>query len=248
MTGRWNADDLLDREVVDRHGSRIGRIDWVYLDAQSADPTFVAINTGPLSRSPSVVPLAGATARDDVVVLPLDRDRVKGAPTVEPAGRNGGLSLGQEQALYTFYGVHPGGDDAMTRSEEQLNVHTEEQPVARARLRKYTVTEEVQVTVPVTREEFRVEYEPVTGDEPDDTPADDPADDPGPMTLHSERVVVRTETVPTERVHLATDRVTEQQTVEGQVRREKIELDGDAPRVAEPRKPPGRSGPDPGGL
>lgn len=175
MTARWIAGDLLDREVLDREGRRIGRIAKVYLDSDSETPTFVAIDTGLLSRSPSVVPLSGAVAQDDAVRLPLDRDRVKGAPTVEPAGRNGGLSPSQETALLTFYDVSssaepasadaPTDDDAMTRSEEQLRVHTENRPVARAKLKKYTVTENVQVTVPVKREEVRVEYEPIDPDE-----------------------------------------------------------------------------------
>jgi stress response protein YsnF len=131
----------------------------------------------------------------------------------------------------------------MTRSEERLRVRTEEHPRARAVLRKHVVTEDVQVTVPVSHEEFRVEYEPITGDETPPAPTEGhPAEshpteshpaqapaatggDPEALTLHTERIVVRTETVPTERVRLATDRVTEDQTVTGQVRREKIELD-----------------------
>ncbi|SHN20387.1 YsnF/AvaK domain-containing protein [Cryptosporangium aurantiacum] len=246
MPEEWKAGELLDRDVLDRHGTRIGSIERVYLDARSGAPSFVAIHTGLLSRSPSVVPLTGATTRDGALVLPLDKARVKGAPPVEPAGQNGGLSPGQERALRTFYAVTPevaptpapapppapapepdrerAPDDAMTRSEEQLRVHTENHPTGRARLRKYVVTEDVQVTVPVSREEFRVEWEPI---DPDETPAptdDDPADDDG-LTLHAERVVVRTETVPTERVRLTKEQVTEDRTVTDQVRREKIDLD-----------------------
>ena len=47
-------------------------------------------------------------------------------------------------------------DDAMTRSEERLNVGTRTTETGRARLRKYVVTENVTQTVPVTREEVRV--------------------------------------------------------------------------------------------
>jgi len=55
-----------------------------------------------------------------------------------------------------------GGDDAMTRSEERLNVDTRTEQTGRARLRKYVVTEQQQMTVPVSREEVRLEREPVT--------------------------------------------------------------------------------------
>jgi hypothetical protein len=56
-----------------------------------------------------------------------------------------------------------GEDDAMTRSEEELIVGTRRKARGRARLRKYVVTEHVQRTVPVQREEVRVEYEPEEG-------------------------------------------------------------------------------------
>ncbi|MFL6175022.1 MAG: PRC and DUF2382 domain-containing protein, partial [Ornithinibacter sp.] len=55
----------------------------------------------------------------------------------------------------------PDTDDAMTRSEERLNVGTQTQEAGRARLRKHVVTEQVQTTVPVQREELRVEREPI---------------------------------------------------------------------------------------
>jgi stress response protein YsnF len=53
-------------------------------------------------------------------------------------------------------------DDAMTRSEEQLRVGTENREAGRARLRKRVVTEHQQVSVPVSHEEVTLEREPVT--------------------------------------------------------------------------------------
>jgi uncharacterized protein (TIGR02271 family) len=50
----------------------------------------------------------------------------------------------------------------MTRSEEELRVGTETRERGRVRLRKYVTTEEVTLTVPVRREEVRLEREPVT--------------------------------------------------------------------------------------
>ncbi|MDP9427726.1 MAG: PRC and DUF2382 domain-containing protein, partial [Actinomycetota bacterium] len=47
----------------------------------------------------------------------------------------------------------PTTDEAMTRSEERLDVGTRSEEVGRARLRKYVVTENVTETVPVSREE-----------------------------------------------------------------------------------------------
>ncbi len=47
------------------------------------------------------------------------------------------------------------------------------------------------------------------------------------IVLHAERPVVRTETMPVERVRVGKQTVTEQQQVDGQVRKEQIELDTD---------------------
>ena len=49
----------------------------------------------------------------------------------------------------------------MVRSEEQLRVGTETAAATRVRVVKYVVTEEVQVTVPLRREEIRIEEVPI---------------------------------------------------------------------------------------
>ncbi len=56
----------------------------------------------------------------------------------------------------------PSTDSAMTRSEETLQVGTQQVEAGRARLRKYVVTETETRTVPVSHEEVRVEREPIT--------------------------------------------------------------------------------------
>ena len=122
----------------------------------------------------------------------------------------------------------PTTDRAMTRSEEQLRVGTETQAVGKARLRKHVVTEHEQVTVPVSREEVTVEREPVT-EANRGAAYDGPAisEEEHEVTLRAERPVVDTEAVPVERVKLDTQTVTEQETVAGEVRKERIEVDGD---------------------
>lgn len=72
-------------------------------------------------------------------------------------------------------------DDSMVRSEERLRViGTERVPTERVRLRRYTVTEQKEVTVPVSREEFRIEYEPAEpGVSADVVGAGEPAPDAG---------------------------------------------------------------------
>ncbi|MFE1027541.1 DUF2382 domain-containing protein [Streptomyces sp. NPDC058818] len=118
------------------------------------------------------------------------------------------------------------GDDAMTRSEEQMHVGVERRESGRARLRKYVVTEEVQQTVPVTHEEVRVEREPITdANRGEALSGPEISEDEHEVTLHAERPVVETETVPVERVRMTTEEHTENETVRGRVRKERIEAE-----------------------
>jgi uncharacterized protein (TIGR02271 family) len=123
----------------------------------------------------------------------------------------------------------PTTDDAMTRSEERVHAGTETVEAGRARLRKYVTTEQQQVTVPVTREEVRVEREPIT-EANYDKAMDGPelSEEEHEVVLTEERPVVTTEAVPVERVRLAKDQVQDEQTVNVDVRKEQIEMEGDA--------------------
>jgi uncharacterized protein (TIGR02271 family) len=121
----------------------------------------------------------------------------------------------------------PNTDDAMTRSEERLNVGTRSEEIGRARLRKYVVSENVTQTVPVSHEEVRVEREPITEANIGDA-MDGPAisEEEHEVTLRAERPVVEKEAVPVERVRLDTETVTEQAQVNEELRKEQIEVDG----------------------
>jgi len=121
----------------------------------------------------------------------------------------------------------PTTDDAMTRSEERLHVGTEREAAGRARLRKYVTTENVTKTVPVQREEVRIEREPITdANRGAAMSGPDISDEEHEVTLHEERPVIEKETVPVERVRLDKDTVTDQVTVDEEVRKERIETDG----------------------
>ena len=121
----------------------------------------------------------------------------------------------------------PTTDNAMTRSEERLNVGTQSTEAGRARLRKFVVTENVTQTVPVSREEVRLEREPIT-DANVGRAMDGPAisEEEHEVVLHAERAVVEKEAVPVERVRLDKETVTDHETVTDEVRKEQIEMEG----------------------
>ena len=122
----------------------------------------------------------------------------------------------------------PTTDDAMTRSEEELSVGTDTRDRGRARLRKHVTTETQQVTVPVQREELRVEREPIT-DANLDAATSGPviSEEEHEVTLHEEEVMVDKRAVPKERVRLGTETVTDERQISEEVRKEQIQLDGD---------------------
>jgi len=118
----------------------------------------------------------------------------------------------------------PNTDKAMTRSEEQLHVGTEQTHGGTARLRKHIVTEDVTKTVPVRHEEVKVTREPITdANRGDAMGGSELSEEEHEVTLHAEKPVVEKETVPVERVRLGTETVSEEQTVNETVRKEQIE-------------------------
>lgn len=138
-----------------------------------------------------------------------------------------GFSSEDEAATVGHDTSGPTTDEAMTRSEEQLQVGTESRESGRARLRKYVVTEQQTVQVPVTREEVKIEREPITDANVGEA-MDGPAisEEEHEVVLHEEQPVVDKQAVPVERVRLGKEQVTEQETVSEQVRQERIEAEG----------------------
>ncbi len=171
------------------------------------------------------------TTRGDVD-LQGDADLNAGTPNAGTAGYASGTAGAADYASDRDTVGHdtsgPTTDDAMTRSEEQLRVGTERQAAGRARLRKYVTTENVTTTVPVQREEVRLEREPIT-DANRGAALDGPdiSEEEHEVILHEERPVVQKEAVPVERVRLDKEVVQENVTVNEEVRKEHIEADGD---------------------
>lgn len=142
-------------------------------------------------------------------------------PDSATTGRHVAMDAGHDTS-------EPTADDAMTRSEEQVEVGTTEQERGRARLPKYVTTEYETHTVPVRKERAVVETEPIT-DENRDRATDGPdiSEDEHEVVLHEEKPVVQRTTEPVERVRLGTETEIEDQQVTEEVRKERIEVEGD---------------------
>jgi uncharacterized protein (TIGR02271 family) len=246
MTDPANVQDLIGRTAVDAKGDKVGKIAEIYLDDRTGQPQWVTVTTGLFGKKESFAPLYGSSVAGDDLKLAVSKDQVKDAPNVDADGH---LEDAENDALYAHYagqfgpeqtgdqprsaqpeaetgrdGSGPTTDNAMTRSEEQLHVGTEQVESGRARLRKYVVTENVTTTVPVSHEEVRVEREPITdANRADAMSGADITETEHEVTLHAEQPVVSKETVPVERVRMDTETVTEEHTVNEEVRKEQID-------------------------
>ena len=241
MTQVTDAYEWKGRTLIDSNDQEIGEIDEVYLDTETGEPEWATVRTGLLGTKTSFVPINLASPKAGNVHVDATKDQVKNAPKIDPGGE---LTTDEERELFTYYGREyseakssdsrrtpvgedtsgPTTDDAMTRSEEELAVGTTTQERGRARLRKYVVTEQVETTVPVQREEVRIEREPITAANVDDaTAGPDISEEEHEVVLNEEQVVVEKPVVPKERVRMSKDTVTEDRQVSEEVRKEQIE-------------------------
>jgi uncharacterized protein (TIGR02271 family) len=243
------------RTMIGSDGEKIGKISEIYEDPQTGKPEWATVSSGLFGTRSNFVPLAGASPEGEDARVPLTKDQVKDAPGVEADGElseqeeqrlfeyygvpytTKGSTTAQGQPD-TSRREHvdegavgrdvsgPETDEAMTRSEEELHVGTEQRERGRARLRKYVVTEEVQKTVPVQREELRVEREPITDGNVDEAMAGpEISEDEHEVVLHEEEPVVEKRVVPKERVRLEKDTVADEREVSEEVRKERIETE-----------------------
>jgi uncharacterized protein (TIGR02271 family) len=231
--------------VLTPEGDKIGTIDEIYQDRETRQPQWMLVNTGLFGTRSNFVPLANASIHGNDIVVPFSKSQVTGAPKIEP---NGQLSQREEAELYRHYSLNyqeirsgtgpqegtSGGtrsDDAMTRSEEELRVGKKVEQSGVVRLKKHVVTERVEKTIPIEREEVRVEREPVTdANVGEATTGPDFTESEYEVALKEERPVVEKHTVPKERVRLIKDKVTDEARIVDEVRKERIEEERDTHR------------------
>ncbi|MDQ6658002.1 MAG: PRC and DUF2382 domain-containing protein [Actinomycetota bacterium] len=244
--------ELMGADVYGPDNDKLGKIDTVFLDNETSQVAWAAVKTGMFGTNVSLVPLNDASFDSGSLHVPYSKDQIKDAPNhdadqalsksdEDELYRHYQIGGGQQATdtstsnrdrrdMAGDAGVEgrdtsgPTTDDAMTRSEERLNVGTQQVETGRARLRKYIVTENVTQTVPVSHEEVRVEREPITdANRGDAMSGSDLTEEEHEIVLTAEQAVVQKETVPVERVRLGTETVTGEQQVDAEVRKEEIE-------------------------
>jgi uncharacterized protein (TIGR02271 family) len=255
MKTDMSLEQLEGRPVVGSDGQKIGTVADVYFDKDTRQPEWALVTTGMFGTKHSFVPITSASTTSEGLQVPFTKDQVKDAPRLDDDGE---LSQDEELLLSQHYGISyseapsdsglpeggapaprgrgpvgndvsgPETDEAMTRSEEELRLDKIRRPSGLVRLRKYITTEQVAATVPVQREEARIEREPITDANVGAAMrGGDLTEEEHELTLSEEEVTVDKKVVPKERVRLDKDVVTEERSVTEDVRKENIDVEGD---------------------
>jgi uncharacterized protein (TIGR02271 family) len=116
------------------------------------------------------------------------------------------------------------GRQRMTLSEEQLSIGKRQVQAGEVGLRKTVETEHVSESVPLMREEVTIERRPISADAARGANIEI-GEDEIRIPVMEEQAVVEKRTVATEEVILNKRTVTEQETVEADLRRERLDVD-----------------------
>jgi uncharacterized protein (TIGR02271 family) len=245
------------RPVFDSSGQKIGGIEDIYLDDRNNEPEWVGLGTGFFGMKHVVVPLFSADLRDDGLYVPYSKDLVKEAPDV---GDQEHVPEEKEAELYRYYDVRPGyepGDESapaesgrtqasadrgttegrrMTRSEEELRIGKREVPAGTVHLRKFVETEPVNEQVELRREKPRIERRPVN----EATGHADIGEDEVAIPLTEEEAVMEKRPVTKEELVIGKDVETRTENVQGELRKERVEIDDETARRRDPYNEPDR--------
>jgi len=115
----------------------------------------------------------------------------------------------------------------LTLAEERLAVGKQRREAGEVEVRKVVETEHVQQSVPLTREEVTIERRPLSADANVAATGTPFTEDEITVPVMEEQAVVEKRVVPKEEVVIKKQAVTEQETVEADVRKERLVVDKD---------------------
>jgi len=226
---RVRLDELRGEPVYDNAGEKIGSVEEIYYDSATHAPEWIGIGTGFFSTKRVLVPVEGAQLNEDGLMVAYSKDHVKDGPDVDEDE----ISSGREAELCAHYGLQgaqsratqPTGDadQSITRSEEEIEVGSRQVDAGSARLRKWVETEPVSLNVELRREVAQVTRERIDEPVADHQFTEEQVDVP----LHAEKPVVQKQAVAKERIGLQKDVQTERQTVQDELKKERVEVEGD---------------------
>lgn len=232
-------DEMHGAPVYDETNEKIGKVEEIFYDQQTGVPEWIGIGTGFFGTKRVLVPVQGAQVSNDGLRIPYAKDHVKEGPDID----SDDVSQEQEAELAAFYGLDyserpsdtglPTGEErtaeeaSLTRSEEEIEVGKRDVSAGAVRLRKWVETEPVALDVELHREVAHVTREPINEPVAEHAFEEQELEIP----LRGEEPMVQKRTVAKERIAVEKDVESRSQTVEDEVRKERIDFDdtnGDA--------------------
>ena len=106
-----NITDWRGQDVLDAVGEKLGKLEQVYFDGETDEPTFAAVKSGTISKSLTLVPLTRASVGRDYVRVDRAKGEFKKAPSFDTDHE---LSLDDEAKTYEHYSLEysPAGSGA----------------------------------------------------------------------------------------------------------------------------------------
>lgn len=231
-------------EVFDQSGSKIGKVDDLFVD-ENDQPEYIGVKMGFLGTSSTLIPWELVTPEEDSgrLVIVTDKETAKNGPAFDDDRE---ITPEFEQQVYSYYGLQrPSGSESpgssygayededelrVQRTEEELVAGTREREAGSISVRKRVRTDREHIEVPTRHEEVSVERVPVDS-ETSATEADIGEDEVS-VPLTEEEVVVEKRPVAKEEVRVRKDVVEDTEVVEEDVRREEIDVDDQTTRGA----------------
>lgn len=101
------SDTYVGFPLFSQSGEKIGVVTDVIFRPTDMQPEWVTVKPGKLRRE-HLVPVAAIDRRDDILVTPVEADRIKHGPS---AGRHVRPSSIERRELIAHYGLPPMADD-----------------------------------------------------------------------------------------------------------------------------------------
>jgi uncharacterized protein (TIGR02271 family) len=203
--------------VVDAAAEPVGRVEAIYYDDETGEPTWLGIRTVAEPQRRVLAPVEGAERAGDSVRLAHAREAVEGSGAVEAEE----IDADAETALREHYGLPP----ELTRYEEEPVAEPVSEEVGAVRVRKVVESEGVEEQVPRSVERADLTRVPVDGE--DSGLVETLPDGAISIPVFEEELVVTRRRVVRERVIVRKETAVEQETVTAEIRRERVEIEAD---------------------
>ena len=124
MAHDLRPENLIGHQLLDGEGHSVGKINQVYLDDRTNEPSWVSVHTGLFGRKETLVPLQGAQPQQEDLQVPYDKATVKDAPHVESGSHISPETEAEVRDHYAERGMIPDQRGGRHESDDSMRPGT----------------------------------------------------------------------------------------------------------------------------